>query len=482
MLTLINTNRMQPPIAPVGLEYVACAARAAGLDVEVLDLGLVEDPGKTLQDYFAGHQPRLVGLSFRNLDDSFWPSAQWFAPDLAGTVRTLRGLTAAPLVLGGIGFSLFANRLVGYTGADFGIRGDGEGAIVSLYRELAGPTRFDRVPGLVCTGPGRTLANPPSWPESPTVPPVRDLVDHATYLKRGGQIGFETKRGCDRRCIYCADPLAKGAALRVRPAEEVADEIESLADQGIDVFHTCDAEFNIPRQHAVAVCEEMVRRGLARRVRWYAYLSVVPFDEDLARWMRRAGCVGINFTTDAACPEMLAVYSQPYAREAIVQAIRLCRGHGMAVMTDMLLGGPGETPQTLAQTIAFMRQVGPDGVGTSLGVRIYPDTEMERIVRSQGPLEANPGIRRRYDGPVDLFRPTFYVSPLLGPNPARLVKDLIAGDPRFFEPMEEAPAGQAGHADSKDHNYNENTELTGAIAAGARGAYWHILLRLRGLA
>ena len=58
MLTLINTNRMQPPIAPIGLEYVASAAKAAGLDVDILDLGLVADPDKALVGYFAGaHAP-----------------------------------------------------------------------------------------------------------------------------------------------------------------------------------------------------------------------------------------------------------------------------------------------------------------------------------------------------------------------------------------------------------------------------------------
>jgi hypothetical protein len=47
MLTLINTNRMQPAIAPIGLEYVASAAEAAGLDVDLVDLGLAEDPERT---------------------------------------------------------------------------------------------------------------------------------------------------------------------------------------------------------------------------------------------------------------------------------------------------------------------------------------------------------------------------------------------------------------------------------------------------
>ena len=95
-------------------------------------------------------------------------------------------------------------------------------------------------------------------------------------------------------------------------------------------------------------------------------------------------------------------------------------------------------------------------------------------MKAEGPLETTPGLRRKYSGEVDFFRPTFYISPALGPEPARLVKDLIASDERFFEPMAERP-----DAEATDHNYNDNTELADAIAAGARGAYWDILRRLR---
>ena len=147
----------------------------------------------------------------------------------------------------------------------------------------------------------------------------------------------------------------------------------------------------------------------------------------------------------------------------------------MKVMIDLLLGGPGETPQTAAETINFIKQIGPDCAGASLGIRIYPGTGMADAVKRQGPLSDNPGLRRKYPGEVDFFQPTFYISPVLGPEPARLIKDLIAGDKRFFEPMAEQP-----DAEATDHNYNDNSELVEAIRRGARGAYWDILRRLRG--
>jgi radical SAM superfamily enzyme YgiQ (UPF0313 family) len=202
-------------------------------------------------------------------------------------------------------------------------------------------------------------------------------------------------------------------------------------------------------------------------------MAVVPFDAGLASAMRKAGCVGIDFTGDSASPAMLKTYRQPHTAEDLALAVRLSRHAGIKVMIDLLLGGPGETPQTAKQTIGFIKQINPDCAGAPLGVRIYPGTEMVNIVAAEGRLETNPNIHRKYTGPVDLFRPTFYISHLLGERPARLIKDLIAGDKRFFEPIDEVDAV------STDHNYNDNTELVNAIKAGARGAYWHILHNLR---
>jgi radical SAM superfamily enzyme YgiQ (UPF0313 family) len=481
LLTLINTNRMLPPIAPIGLDYVAGAARQAGAEVELIDFCLADDPAAAMAAYFARRQPDLVGLSFRNIDDCFWPGSVWFVPELAATVRTLRTLTDAPLVLGGVGFSIFARQIVEFTGADFGIRGDGEPAIVALLTELKGSRRFKRVDGLVWWQDGTLRVNRPSWPQELAVPTCRDMIDNPTYFRRGGQIGLETKRGCNRQCIYCADPLAKGTLLRGRKPADVADEVETLLAQGVNVLHLADSEFNVPGEHAQAVCEELIRRRLGERVRWYAYLAAVPFDAALAESMRRAGCVGINFTSDAASVAMLATYRQPHRREDLMTAVRLCRANGIAVMTDLLLGGPGETPETAAESIGFFKELDPDCAGAALGIRLYPDTPAAAIVAAEGPLETNAGIHRCYEGPIDLLRPTFYVAPTLGPRPARLVRELIAGDPRFFEPADDAPEAIAGDDPCADYNYNQNQPLVDAIAQGARGAYWDILRRMRGV-
>jgi radical SAM superfamily enzyme YgiQ (UPF0313 family) len=476
MLTLINTNRMLPAIGPLGLDYIGGFAQKEGIKTELLDLCREQKPDEAIGKYFREKRPLLIGLSFRNVDDCFWPSAKWFVPQLKNTVSTIKKFTDSPFVLGGVGYSIFPQPIVEYTGADFGIRGDGEQAIVDLHRQLEGGKNFNKVAGLVWRNDSKIISNKPAWPKKLSLQTERNFIDNPWYFNNGGQCGIETKRGCNHKCIYCADPLSKGCSLRTREPAEIADEIENLLSQGIDVLHTCDAEFNIPYKHAFAVCEEIVKRNLGEKIRWYTYMSITPFDEPLAAIMKKAGCIGIDFTTDSTNEIMLKTYRQSYSREDIEKAVKICRQNGITVMLDLLLGGPGETVETAADTINFLKKISPNSVGSSLGVRIYPGTEMEQIVRKGGPLETNPNIKRKYSGAVDFFQPTFYMSSLLGNRPAELVRDLIAGDKRFFEPMPEVIEKEQL---STDHNYNDNTALVDAISKGARGAYWDILRKIK---
>lgn len=479
MLTLINTNGMVPLVGPIGLDYIAGAAVQAGIDVEILDLALVEEPTKAMQEHFSVQQPELVGVSFRNVDDCFWPSADWFVPELKRTIQTIRSMTDAPIVVGGVGFSIFAKSILEYSGADFGIRGDGETAITSLVRQLRKASEFAEVPGLIWRHGGKIYCNRPAWLGSISLAAARDFIDNPSYFERGGQCGLETKRGCDRSCIYCADPLAKGTKLRLRDPSEVADEAQSLLSQGIDVLHFCDSEFNIPRSHAYGVCEEFNRRSLGKRIHWYAYMSPVPFDEELAEEMARAGCAGIDFTGDSACPSMLRTYRQQHKKEDIAFSVALCRKKKIAVMIDLLLGGPGETPETVQETIHFIKKIDPDCAGAALGVRIYPGTMMETIAAQEVDAGRDFEIRRKYTGPIDLLKPTFYISEALGEHPAELVRDLIGGDQRFFEPAVENDDRASQSSGDANYNYNRNLPLIQAIQNGARGAFWHILRELR---
>lgn len=463
---LVNPNRVRPPVAPIAIDYLASALERRGVDVRVLDLawsGSVEDDLRAA----LRERPALVGLTLRNLDDSSAASRVSFLPGHREVVDAIRRHTDAPLVLGGVGFSIAPGAALLALGADLGVRGEGEEALALLARGEAP----ESVPGLVRRDGGSVRENPPRPLDLASEPtPRRTFVDNARYLREGAQVGFETSRGCPLACRYCADPLARGRALRRRSPGSVADELAALSAGGVDVFHTCDSEFGLDPAHGEAVAGAIAARGLGTRVRWYAYCTPSRFTLRLAWAMKAAGCVGVNFGVDHVDDGQLARLGRAHRLVDVEAARAACRRAGLKVMFDLLLGGPGETRTTIARAIDAMRRLDPDAVGVTLGLRLYRGTPLaDELAPAGRPVRA--GVRAA-DG--DLLGPSFFVEETLGDDVGPWLSALIAGDPRFFF-LAEAGAGP----DAASYNYNDNDPLQEAIAAGARGAYWDILRGLR---
>ncbi len=469
---LVNTNRIQPPIAPIGLDYLADAVIQEGHKVRLLDLCFHEDIESAISVELRDFEPHVIGVTVRNTDDCYFTGAAFFLPEIKRIVQLLRSQSEALIALGGVGFSVAPEAVLGFVGADFGIVGTGEDSFLILLRSIDKGFNHCDIPNIVIRRGATVVRTQPKVFERECMGyRTRRNVDNFRYFQEGGQAGFETKRGCNRLCIYCADPVAKGRHLRLRPPRLVVSEIEALLAQGIDHFHTCDSEFNIPADHAKEVCREIISHGLGDRIRWYAYCSVVPFDQEMAELLRRAGCVGIDFGVDSGAEHILRNLGRDHTVEDIERVAHLCRKQGIVFMFDLLLGGPGETRETVRQTIELMRNINPDCVGVAMGVRVYEGTQMANLVCSL-PTE----IRKRslygdtFDNP-HFLKPVFYISPELGEDIVGYVQSTIGDDPRFFIPSTE-PA-------QSNYNYNENTVLVEAIRNGARGAYWDILRRLR---
>lgn len=469
---LINANTIRPPIAPLGLEYIAETCRRDGIDTRVIDLCFADNAASALEQELSTANPDVVGVTFRNTDTCLMLSHRSFVEPLAELIEQVHGLTRAPVVIGGAGFSSAPEAVLDRSGADYGIIGDGEAAFVDLARAPGFRQTPTDIPGLVWRADDGIRSNPPEWPSLQDQPALqRDTVDIPRYFREGGQIGLETSRGCDRRCIYCADRLGKGNTVRRRSADAVADEIEHLLSRGADVYHLCDSEFNLCEEHVEDVCGEIIRRGLGRQIQWYGYLTPTSMSPGMAQMMRRAGCVGVNFGADSGDDDMLRRLGRDFRRQDVVEAVAACREAGMRVMIDLLVGAPGETPETAARTIEMIQQADPHCAGISLGVRLYPGTPITRQLQSRGPLETLDGILGDALD-ADLLSPVFYLSPQLGTRQEAvgLLEELIGDDDRFFF---------GGSGDDRDYDYDENEALVKAIGAGATGAYWNILWKLK---
>ena len=462
-VALVNTNRIQPPIAPIGLDYVAEALHAAGHSVALLDLCWEDDPPAAIARFFDGADFGLAGLTLRNTDDCGFASRCSFLGEFRAFVAAVRAHTDAPIVAGGVGFSVMPETVLGLCQADAGVWGDGEFTLPEIASRVERRREWRGLPNVVWHDGKAWRRNAPANLPLDGLPSMRRRrVDNPRYFRRGGQAGFETKRGCPGRCTYCADPVAKGRQTRLRSPEAVADEVQALLAQGIDHLHTCDGEFNMPADHALAVCRELARRGLGGKLRWYAYCAPAPFSPELAAAMRNAGCAGINFGADSGDAAMLRRLRRGFTPADIAGAVRRAKEAGMSVMLDLLLGAPGESAGSLVRTVELVKRAGPDRAGVSLGVRVYPGTELAREVMREE-------HRRGLAGGEDPTAPLFYLEPAVAESAGRILDEQIGGDPRFlfFDPSKPG----------RNYNYTDNQRLAEAIRNGFRGAYWDILRR-----
>lgn len=469
---LVNPNQMKPAVAPLAVDYLASALEEQGFAVDVLDLCFSEDISRDIARYFTEREVAAVGVTFRNTDDTYFASQDFFVPRLKQITDCLRAHTSAPIILGGAGFSIMPEAILGYCDLELGIWGEGEYSLPLLVSRLVQHQSHRDIPGLVYRQDRDFRRNPPRYLDlRQMTAPRRHFVDNPRYFKEGAMGNLETKRGCPQPCIYCGDPLGKGSKLRLRSPSSVAQEMAALLEQGIDHFHLCDSEFNIPQAHAREVCLELIARGLGERARWYAYASPVPFSDELASLFKKAGCVGIDFGVDAGCDSMLRALGRDFTVADLESTAQICHRQGIIFMYDLLLGAPGETRDTLRETAETMKRLSPHRVGVSLGVRVLPGTRLASLVKSQGAMASNPNLHGAKSNNDSFLAPVFYLSAETGGDAPAYLSRLIGGDQRFFFGSREAV--------DQNYNYNENTVLVRAIKAGYRGAFWDILRRVQ---
>jgi radical SAM superfamily enzyme YgiQ (UPF0313 family) len=262
------------------------------------------------------------------------------------------------------------------------------------------------------------------------------------------------------------EPLVKGKKIRLRDPKDVVDEIENLVGQGAYAIHINDSEFNLDVPHAIAFCKEMITRRMNRYVEWYAYGMPSPFPESLAAHMKEAGCVGMNFGADSASDKMLRVLMRTFRPKHIEAAVNLCKKYELKHIVEILLGAPGENAETVRETITFLKALAPELVSVTAGLRVFPGTALESMVRSQGFIKDNPNLYGAIEGNDNLLRPVFFLSSEIAPRPLEYIRQLVGDDSRFFG------------VNTEQFNYNANQHLVDAIANGARGAYWMILAAL----
>ena len=171
-----------------------------------------------------------------------------------------------------------------------------------------------------------------------------------------------TSRGCPFGCNYCPYPVGQGLPWRYRTPQNVVNEIEHLLkDLGIQYILFRDPMFSLRQDRVMEICKEIMRRGLA--FKWKCETRPDCLTEETIRAMAAAGCDGINFGVESAEVAIQKnVGRKPISREKIVEMTTICRKHGIKTFCFFIIGLPGDTVQTVLETIGFAVRLGANWI------------------------------------------------------------------------------------------------------------------------
>ncbi|MBT8372011.1 MAG: radical SAM protein, partial [Deltaproteobacteria bacterium] len=308
----------------------------------------------------------------------------------------IREHSNAPLILGGSGFTIFPAETMKALQADYGIIGEGE-RLAMLLDAIEGRQDTTALPGVIT--PDNLNSVPAPWRQKI----VRNFDPNHSYLKfylrNGGMLNLQTKRGCHFKCVYCTYPQIEGRHLRLMDPEEIAAAALRLQAAGAKYFFITDSVFNADCSHNIAVARAFKNSGV--KIPWGAFFAPLKQPKNYFRMMADAGLTHVEFGTDSLANQVLASYRKPFRDQQIFETHQAAIDAGLHVAHYFLMGGPGETAQTLSETLLNADRLKKSVLFFFCGMRIYPHTALYDIAVKEGLIKKSRSI----------LNPVFYRPP-----------------------------------------------------------------------
>ncbi|MBF0105321.1 MAG: radical SAM protein [Deltaproteobacteria bacterium] len=387
-------------VAPIGPLYLVSVLEQRGHAVKLVDCMFLADPFKTVEAATLEFKPNLIGLAVRNID-TLLAKDVYLMPEFERYIDILRRSSPAPIVAGGPGFSLMPDEMMRAFELDYGIAGEADSALPELAACLENRKPCNAIPGLLYREGGGLKINPPQKvPDLDTIPfQAVSHIDTAAYARLRGNLAVFTRKACPFNCIYCPEAALHGNKVRLRSARRVVDELEYIVKTtGVVDFDFADTTFNVPRAHAVAVCEEIIRRNL--KIRFEVELSPPDQDDETVRLLKAAGCIGVDLTAESGNDRMLDTLGRGFTADLTRKVGELYRRHKIPYTVGFLLGGPGENLQSVNDSICLAKSLpAMTSAYFTVGIRVFKNTVLAQIAEKEGVIKST----------EELLKPVFYL-------------------------------------------------------------------------
>lgn len=368
---------------PASLLYLAAALENAGYEVKVIDAnaaGLTDDEIASL---ITSAKPFLTGFSVYSE----------ILPQIRDLCRLAKNAAPeAPIVLGGPhATAVPETTLTQFPDADYLLSGEAEESLPLLCGNILEGMVPEKVPGAYFRDPGGKIAIglPHKLPDVKTLPrPAKHLVADMYEKKRYYSLLVRQKpvdtlfssRGCPFGCGFCYNFRR---SYRAREPWDVVDELVKIRENGIRDVEVCDDTFTVNEDRALEIFRLIRKERLDISFRIKSRVDV--FTEKLAAEAKRAGVYLVAFGMESGSQRMLDIMEKRITKKQCASAREFCRKHGMAAHSSWVVGYPGETPESIAETTDFIIKLKPTTANVAV-LRPYPNTPAYNIARDSGAL------------------------------------------------------------------------------------------------
>ena len=369
------------PYYPLGLLYLASILEKDGHKVLVKDYYRysLEEKKKEIINLIKAYSPDVVGLSCVTMN-------RLSNYELIKITKKIN--PRIKIIIGGIhATSMYEQILLNYP-VDAIVLGEGEVSTPKLINALRANKSLKKIKGIafkdkekvLFTGYEKYIENLDELPF-----PKHEFCEE--IIKKTKTAIVITSRGCPYNCIFCSTARYWGRKWRARSAKNVVDEIEYLIKRfpSLKTIIFPDDTSTLNNQRMIDICNDILKRKI--KINWICSGRLDVVSEKMLYKMKEAGCKLLAYGIESGSSKMLKTMKKGITREQIEKTIKLTNKVGLKYGAYLMVGNPGETWETVKETVLFIKKLKNINFWSVGRLEIYPNTEIYEIAKKQGIID-----------------------------------------------------------------------------------------------
>lgn len=279
-----------------------------------------------------------------------------------------------------------------FEGIDYGIIGEGEEALLELLNTLENKQDPRGIKNLVYRDSNNIFINKarPFIKNLNELPlPAWDLMTINEYLDpiyfEGPHLGIFTGRGCPYDCLFCASNVTWKGIVRLRSAENVMNEMRYIRNTlKVKNMLFFDDNFDSDKRRALSLCEHIIQEKLD--IKYLAQIRADAISYELANALKLSGCQYVAIGVESGNEEMLKKIGKRETKEQIKKGVKILKEVGLPIIASYVIGLPGDTHQTIRETIEFAFELNTEQVKFMLLASV-PGTKAYGLAFAKGLID-----------------------------------------------------------------------------------------------